>query len=127
MQKLRKKWLFDKDAKPLMTYHIDHVCPMELNMDAYNLILIVVAGFTKFVCLYHTKSTGSKSAIGCLARQSASFGNPHGIISDRGTAFTDQIFQDYCKQNKIQHIIIATGVPRGNGQEERIHRIVVSW
>ncbi|GFW30761.1 uncharacterized protein TNCV_4088811 [Trichonephila clavipes] len=32
---------------------------------------------------------------------------------------------DYCDEENIQHLQIATGVPRGNGQVERIHRTLI--
>ncbi|GFX69912.1 retrovirus-related Pol polyprotein from transposon 17.6 [Trichonephila clavipes] len=44
--------------------------------------------------------------------------------NDRGSAFTSKLFNDYCDEN-IQHLQIATGVPRGNGQVERIHRTLI--
>ncbi|GFW02723.1 retrovirus-related Pol polyprotein from transposon 17.6 [Trichonephila clavipes] len=53
------------------------------------------------------------------------FGNPIRIISDRGSAFTSKLFNDYCDEENIQHLQIATGVPRGNGQVERIHRTLI--
>ncbi|GFU79325.1 retrovirus-related Pol polyprotein from transposon 297 [Trichonephila clavipes] len=45
--------------------------------------------------------------------------------SDRGSAFTSKLFNDYCDEENIQHLQIATGVPRGNGQVERIHRTLI--
>ena len=89
-----------------MTYHVDHVGPMELTQKAYKRCS---RWFTKFVWLYPTKSTDSKSVI---ERPSAIFENPNRIISDRATAFTAQTSEDDCKENKIQHLLIATGVPR---------------
>ncbi|GFT78463.1 retrovirus-related Pol polyprotein from transposon 17.6 [Trichonephila clavipes] len=53
------------------------------------------------------------------------FGNPIRIISDRGSAFTSKLFNDYCDEENIQHLQIATGIPRGNGQVERIHRTLI--
>ncbi|KAL7729718.1 hypothetical protein ACLKA6_014588 [Drosophila palustris] len=47
------------------------------------------------------------------------------IVSDRGAAFTSNLFREYCEARNIQHLMIATGVPRGNGQVERMHKIVV--
>jgi len=47
------------------------------------------------------------------------------IPSDRAAAFTSHLFKEYCDREKIQHLLIATGVPRGNGQVERMHKIVV--
>ncbi|GFV95870.1 retrovirus-related Pol polyprotein from transposon 17.6 [Trichonephila clavipes] len=53
------------------------------------------------------------------------FDNPIRIISDRGSAFTSKLFNDYCDEENIQHLQIATGVPRGNVQVERIHRTLI--
>lgn len=53
------------------------------------------------------------------------FGYPYRIISDRDTAFVSNLFKEYCEAEGIQHHTIATGVPRGKGQVERIHKIVI--
>lgn len=115
----------DKADRPLMTYHLDHVGPMEATHKKYNHILVVVDAFTKFVWLYPTKNTGTNEVIDRLTKQATIFGNPQRVITDRGTAFTSGQFREYCEAQGIQHLLIATGVPRGNGQVERIHRIVV--
>ncbi|GFW24613.1 integrase catalytic domain-containing protein [Trichonephila clavipes] len=39
--------------------------------------------------------------------------------------FTSKLFNDYCDEENIEHLQIATGVPRGNGQVERIHRTLI--
>ena len=111
---------------PLKTFHIDHVGPMELTQKRYNHILVVVDAFSKFVWLYPTKSTGTDEVLDRLQKQASIFGNPERIISDRGTAFTSNAFKEYCKSQNILHLLIATGVPRGNGQVERINKIVIS-
>ncbi|GFW71780.1 mariner Mos1 transposase [Trichonephila clavipes] len=36
-----------------------------------------------------------------------------------------KLFDDYCGEESIQHLQIATGVPRGNEQVERIHRTLI--
>lgn len=115
----------DKSDKPLVVYHLDHVGPMEVTHKQYNHILVVVDGFTKFVWLYPTKSTGSSEVIDRLSKQASIFGNPELVITDRGTAFTSREFEEYCVTENVQHLLIATGVPRGNGQVERMHRILV--
>ena len=58
-----------------------------------------------------------------LEKQASIFGNPVRIVTDRGRVFTSQAFEDYCNENKIQHLLIATGVPRG--QVERMNRLLV--
>lgn len=55
--------------------------------------------------------------------ETVSVGDPERIVSDRGTAFTANSFAEYVK---IEHIVNTTGVPRGNGQAERVNRTVLS-
>ncbi|XP_035226909.1 uncharacterized protein K02A2.6-like [Stegodyphus dumicola] len=67
------------------------------------------------------KTTSTAEAVQKLKIQQAVFGNPSRIISDKGSAFTSKDFEECCKDEGIQHIQITTGVPRANGQIERIH------
>lgn len=114
-----------KGNSPLETYHADHVGPITNTKKGYAHLLVIVDAFSKFTWLYPTKSTTSEEAISRLTRQAAVFGNPRQIVTDRGTAFTSHAFRQYCEEQKIQHILYTTGVPRGNGQVERVNRIVI--
>jgi len=111
---------------PLDTYHIDHLGPMPSTQKRYRYIFAVVDAFTKFVWLYPTRSTSTAEVLNHLMKQAAIFGNPRRIISDQGAAFTSEDFKSYCKDEEIEHSLIVTGVPRGNGQVERINRILIS-
>lgn len=42
------------------------------------------------------------------------FGNPRRIVSDRLHQLPDE---DYCKGEKIQHVLVTIGVPRENKQK----------
>ncbi|GFY41635.1 transposon Tf2-6 polyprotein [Trichonephila inaurata madagascariensis] len=81
--------------------------------------------FTKFTWLYPVKTVSAENALEKLKLQQKTFGNPVRIITDRGSAFTSKLFNDYCSEENIQHLQIATGIPRGNGQVERIHRTLI--
>jgi len=107
----------DKGEKPFVTYHV--------HQKRYNHIFVIVDAFSKYVWLYTTRSTGVEEVVTCLERQAACFGNPYRIVSDRGAGFTSHLFKEYCEREKIEHFLIATGVPRGIGQVERMHKIVV--
>ena len=98
---------------------------MEATQKKYKYVFAIIDAFTKFVWLYPTKSTSCEEVIDKLSKQSVIFGNPKRIISDRGTAFTAKNFEQYCKEAEIQHILITTGIPRSNGQVERINRIII--
>lgn len=118
-------WLrpLDKDDRPLETYYLG---PIPSTKKSYAHILVVVDGFSKFVWLYPTKLTTTEEVILRLKKQATIFGNPRCIVSDRGIAFTSHAFRDYCKEEGVEHVLITTGVPRANGQVERMNRVIVA-
>jgi len=113
-----------KGEVPLST-HVDHLGPMTATSKLYKYLFVVVDGFSKFVWMYPTKTTNAKEVIDRLKNQQRIFGNQRRIISDRSSAFTSSDFRDYCSEENIEYILITTGVPRGNGQVERINRIII--
>lgn len=120
-----KLYPIDKGSVPLNTYHIDHLGPLTSTKKRYRYIFAVVDSFSKFTWLYTTRSTSSAEVIDRLKKQANIFGNPKNIISDRGTGFTSHEFEQYCKEESIQHILITTGVPRANGQVERVNGTII--
>ena len=114
-----------KEDKPLSTYHADFIGPLTSTNKNYQYFFTIVDVFTKFTWLYSVKSVSGEEALDKLKLQQKTFGNPARIITDRGSAFTSKAFSDYCTEESIQHVQIATSIPRGNGQVERIHRIMI--
>ncbi|GFX96524.1 hypothetical protein TNCV_1441981 [Trichonephila clavipes] len=114
-----------KGSIPLSTYHVDFIGPLPSTNKSYQHIFTVVDAFTKFTWLYPVKTVSAESALEKLKQQQKTFGNPIRIISDRDSAFTSKLFNDYCDEENIQHLQMATGVPRGSGQVERIHRTLI--
>ncbi|GFW09407.1 retrovirus-related Pol polyprotein from transposon 17.6 [Trichonephila clavipes] len=49
----------------------------------------------------------------------------HVFQQDKGSAFTSTEFQKFCQEESIEHVQITTGVPRGNGQIERMHETII--
>lgn len=86
---------------------------------------MVVDAFSKFIWFYAVKSTSTSEVIDRLKKQAVIFGNPRRIISDRGTAFSSREFKEYCEQEGVEHVLVTTGVPRSNGQVERINRTLI--
>ncbi|KAM8701704.1 hypothetical protein ACLKA7_011559 [Drosophila subpalustris] len=115
-----------KDDVPLYTYHIDFLGPLDSTHKDYKHILAVIDSFTKYCWLYPTKSTTANEVITKLSNQSIIFGNPAFIISDRGSAFTSQDFVKYCDDEGIKLVKTTTGLPRVNGQVERLNAIIIS-
>lgn len=113
-----------KGNLPFETIHIDHFGPVDKRVASKQYILLVVDAFSKYVRLFATKTTNTKETIGSLQQFFQCYNKPKVIISDRGSAFTSRDFEDFLKEQDIQHVKIAVGSPQANGQAERINRII---
>lgn len=87
--------------------------------------LIVVDRLTKDRIL-EPLTTKSAEEIGeaLHRRVFCTFGFPSSIISDRGTAFTSGLIQDYCKRHNIKWKCSTAHHPQTDGQSERLIRSV---
>jgi len=86
-----------KGDKPFDIVHIDHFGPVKIINGSNKYVLLAVDGFSKFVKLYGTKSTNSKSATKYLSNFFTSYSRPKVIVSNRGTAFTSKDFKEFLK------------------------------
>lgn len=109
---------------PFYTVNVDHLGPFPKSARGNAHIIVYVDNFTKYVILKAVKDTKTKHVCAFLEEVFAIFGPPRRLISDRGTAFTSRDFENFCENNNVQHIKIATATPRANGQVERINRTV---
>ncbi|GFW88310.1 hypothetical protein TNCV_820661 [Trichonephila clavipes] len=128
LEKQESEEFFERNGKHFSKYvpcSLHFTGPLPSTNKSYQHIFTVVDAFTKFTWLYPVKTVSAESALEKLKQQQKTFGSPIRIISDRGSAFTSKLFNDYCDEENIQHLQIATGVPRGNGQVERIHRTLI--
>lgn len=115
-----------KGDTPMDTYHIDHLGPMTNTSKMYKYLFVIIDGFSKFAWIYPTKTTNAKEVLDKLIVQQKSFGNPRRIVTDKGAAYTSNDFEQYCRDEGIEHVTITTGIPRGNGQVERLHQVIIS-
>ena len=53
-------------------------------------------------------------------------GPPKVIITDRGTNFTSDLFETYCKKFSIKHRLTTAYHPASNGETERFNRTLIS-
>lgn len=114
----------DKGNKPFDTIHADHLGPLEKTKHYHRHILVVIDSFTKYVKLFPCKSTGSSETITHLKDYFRMYSKPNRLISDRGSCFTSCEFKRFLEESDIKHHLIATGVPRANGQVEVVNRII---
>lgn len=108
-----------KTAIPFHTIHLDCTGPFSQSNDGYKHILLIVDGFTKFCLLKPLKTLSSDELVPIIRETVTLFGTPSLVITDRGTNFSSNQIQSLFRELHIQHHLIATGIPRSNGQVER--------
>lgn len=114
-----------KYARPFHTLHLDHLGPFIKTTKKNAYLLVIVDSFTKFVFIVAVKNTKSRIVINELNKIFKIFGSPKRLICDAGSAFTSKAFSSYCNDLNIRRHIIATAVPRSNGQVERYNRTIL--
>ncbi|KAK9708862.1 RNase H-like domain found in reverse transcriptase [Popillia japonica] len=115
----------DKGDLPFDTVHVDHLGPLEKTDNGNKHILVVVDAFTKFAKLYACKSVDTKQTLKHVESYFRNYSVPRRIISDRGTCFTSQAFEETMKEWNVTHVSVATATPRANGQVERVNRFII--
>ena len=97
----------DKGTQPWITLHVDHVGPFHRASNRDRHIFEVIDAFSKFAFFDSCKSTSTVEVIKILERLFYIFGSPKRLVSDHGTSFTSDEFEDYCKTRAIEHVKIA--------------------
>lgn len=77
--------------------------------------------FTKYGQAYHLRDGTAISIIQALLQYFSHHGVPTTIITDNGTEFTNQLFNEFTRLHKIIHHRILAHSPNDNGNIERFH------
>ncbi|XP_011859081.1 PREDICTED: uncharacterized protein K02A2.6-like [Vollenhovia emeryi] len=113
-----------KENVPFATIHLDHIGPLEKTGKGYRHLLVIIDAFTKFIRLYPCKSTTTEETIKHLGDYVRAYSRPRRLISDRGTCFTSEVFEEFVRSETIEHVLVAVSTPRANGQVERYNRMI---
>lgn len=105
--------------------HVDHLGPFETSLSQNKYLLLFVDNLTKDVQLYPTRCTDAAGIIRAVTKLCEERGLPERIISDRGSGFTSQSFQEYCRLRGIQHTLNSSRHSQANGQVERVNRTIL--
>jgi len=111
---------------PFEIVHMDHVGPFVTTATGNKYILVLVDNFTKFVVLFTVQSTTAEALLIYVGQFVEAYGLPKKIITDRGSCYTSKSFEDYCKNQGVQLVLVSSRHPRANGQVERVHSVVMA-
>lgn len=116
----------DKGSEPFVVMHVDHLGLFVKTRRDNNHVIAMICGFSKYSVLKAVNTTNAEEVLLFVRDFIANYGKPKIIVSDRGTAFTSKVFEDFCRDANIQHVRIATSTPRANGQVERLNRLLLT-
>lgn len=94
--------------------HIDYAGPLQGKM-----ILVVIDAHSKWIEAIPVTSANAVNTVAELRRVFATHGLPAEIVSDNGTPFVNELFQEFTVKNNISHIRVAPYHPASNGMAER--------
>lgn len=87
--------------------------------------MTIIDTLTKFAILEPVKTTNATMTVRKLAKLVERFGAPNRIISDRGTGFTADKFEEFCTSQGIKHTLNSSRRPQANGLVERMNRTLL--
>ena len=106
---------------------IDLIGPLPTAKSGIRYAIVAVDYFTKWAESEPLATITSKKMINFVTKNIiCRYGVPQKIITDNGTQFESEEFQDFCKRFKIQKSFSAVAHPQANGQVEAVNKIIKS-
>ncbi|XP_008283526.1 uncharacterized protein K02A2.6-like [Stegastes partitus] len=104
---------WDWSEEPWQRIHVDFAGPL-----AERMFLIAIDAHSKWQEVSIMRSTTAEKTIEKLGEMFSRFGFPEQLVSDNGTQFTSQEFQNFLEINGVQHIRSASYHPFTNRAAE---------
>ena len=101
-------------SQPWSRLHLDFAGPYMGHM-----FLVIVDANSKWMDAHIMSSITSSKTIEVLRSVFAIHGLPRTVVSDNGSSFTSEEFQQFMRKNGIKHVTSAPYHPSTNGQAER--------
>jgi hypothetical protein len=111
--------------RPFEFVSIDHMGPLVRTGRGNQHVLVAIDHLTKWVEIEAVSdTTASRTVEFLLNRVCLRHGFPRVVLSDRGTAFTARVFEEFCEEWGIQHRMSAPEHPQTNGLVERMNKTI---
>ena len=108
---------WETPSKAWERIHMDFAGPFMGKM-----FLIVVDAFSKWIEVEMMNCSTASATVGRLRRIFATHGLPLVVVSNNGSSFVGDVFEQFMSKNGIRHIFSAPYHPSSNGQAERMVR-----
>ena len=106
--------------------HLDLIGPLPVSNGGYRYIMSVVDAFTRYAIAAPISSKEAREVARCwVTHVIAKHGSPEQVVSDNGSEFLNQIFQEVNKMLRVKHTTTTPYHPAANGLVERFNGSVV--
>src|SRR4051812_16086549 len=109
---------------PFATWGLDMVGPLKNSSKGGRMHLLAVVDFTKWIEAVPITSSTALTAVNFTKSIIFRFGVPHNIITDNGTNFTADEFQNFCKELGIKINYASVAHLQSNRQVEKANGLV---
>jgi transposase InsO family protein len=99
----------------------DYIGPLPLSQ-GFKYCLTVIDTYSRYPFVFPVKSLEADVLCECFKKIFALCGYPDAILSDRGTNFESQQFQNFCKERGIRKLRTSSYNPKGNSICERFNK-----
>ena len=89
-----------------------------------NYFLGLIDSHSKWIEVAHMRSTTAQSTIDQMRLWFAAYGLPEEVVSDNGSQFISQDFNNFLKQNGVKQTLVSPYHPSSNGAAERTEQIL---
>ena len=110
---------------PMETLMIDYIEGLPQDDLGYSHIAVVIDCFSRYCTLFPMKTTKASELARALLSHGCLFGIPDNIVTDKGPAFTSEVFSDLMLLLGIKHHKTLTGSKEETGIVERLNKEVM--
>jgi hypothetical protein len=110
---------------PFEVIALDHIGPLVIDEKGHQYVLVIIDAFSRWVELYPTKGVTADETAKCIFQHLGRFGAPERILTDRGTAFHNELVSELLHMCRAEHELTIAYSKEENAIVERANQEVI--
>ena len=110
---------------PFEILYLDHIDPLPKDAHGNEYIHVIIDAFSRWVELFHTKTTTALETASVIINHFGRFGSPEAIHTDQGQAFHDELITELLRLCGIEQSLATAYSSEENGIVERANQEVL--
>lgn len=108
---------------PFEMFSMDHIGPLrQTSVDHFQYVLVVIDHFSGWAATVPMVSISAANTARVLVEEIfLRYGFPRRLLSDRGSAFRNELMTEICRDARVQSLFTSAEHPQTNGKVERLN------